>query len=357
MKCLSIILLFSILLSCTPSRNEIHDIACETGIPLIQLAYSMGDRTTYMEISTNESSPAREDCSTVFQAASLSKPVFAYIVLRMADRGEIDLDTPLYTYTGIEKFEDPALARKLTARMVLSHATGLPNWAASPSSPEWPGTSVSFLFTPDSAFSYSGEGYAFLQRAVEAIQGKGLEEIALAEVFIPLGMNTSSYVWRDDYDSLAVSGFTREGENRGKGNFPRANSAYTLRTTAPDYMKFLQALSRGTGLGKKSREEMFHPRVKAARYAQRRRDCDEYIFWGLGLGIEKHPELGEVAFHWGDNGTFKSLFLMVPQTGHSPQRILVYFTNSEKGHDVINRISSLFLKNTTTLTIQNWVLE
>lgn len=80
-----------------------------------------------MEISTDEESPAREDCSTVFQAASLSKPVFAYIVLRMADRGEIDLDTPLYKYIGIEKFDNQEYARQLTARIVLSHATGLLN--------------------------------------------------------------------------------------------------------------------------------------------------------------------------------------------------------------------------------------
>ncbi len=102
---------------------------------------------------------------------------------------------------------------------------------------------------------------------------------------------------------------------------------------------------------------MFHPCIKATRYVQRLRECDEHIFWGLGLGIEKHPELGEVAFHWGDNGNFKSFFLIVPQSGKSHRRILVYFTNSESGHDVINKISLQFLGNTIPLAIQDWVLE
>ena len=196
-----------------------------------------------------------------------------------------------------------------------------------------------------------------MQRAVEQIQGKGLEEIAQQEVFLPLGMVSSSYIWRDDYDSLAVSGFNRDGQDRGKGNFPRANAAYTLRTTASDYMKFLEALSRGTGLGKESRIAIFTPVVQAVRYAGKPRDCDQRIFWGLGVGIEKHQKLGEVVFHWGDNGTFRSLFLVVPAKGLQPKRILVYFTNSQAGHDVISDITSLFFNNKEPLAIDQWVNE
>lgn len=70
-----------------------------------------------------------------------------------------------------------------------------------------------------------------------------------------------------------------------------------------------------------------------------------HIFWGLGLGIERHPELGEVAFHRGDNGLFKALFLIVPENHLDRQRILVYFTNSEAEHDIIEKISGLFLRN------------
>ncbi|HOZ19722.1 MAG: D-alanyl-D-alanine carboxypeptidase precursor [Bacteroidetes bacterium ADurb.Bin139] len=350
------ILLIAVISSCTPDyHDKIFDIAREAGIPLIQVAYSKGNAHVGYEISTVPEITPRKDNNTVFQAASLSKTVFAYIVMRMSDRGEIDLDRPLAEYADIERFDDKKLARRLTARMVLSHRTGLPNWAVSPGSPEWPEAPIVFKFRPDSAFSYSGEGYAFLQRAVEQIQGKRLEEIAQHEVFLPLGMGSSSYAWRDDYDTLAVNGFNRDGEDRGKGNFPRANAAYTLRTTAEDYIKFLEALSQGNGFGPKSREAMFHSEVQAVRYAERPRECDAHIFWGLGLGIEKHPELGEVAFHWGDNGAFRSLFLIVPKRGLQPKRILVYFTNSQAGHDIIHEISSLFLENREPLAIHEWV--
>nr|HPK30064.1 serine hydrolase domain-containing protein [Bacteroidales bacterium] len=54
--------------------------------------------------------------SAIFQAASLSKPIFAYIVMKMVDRGEIDLDTPICKYTDMERFEDKEMAATLTPR-------------------------------------------------------------------------------------------------------------------------------------------------------------------------------------------------------------------------------------------------
>lgn len=327
------------------SQESIKEIAAEAGIPLIQVAYSNGRKVVLYEDSA------------VFQAASLSKPVFAYIVMKMAHRGEIDLDAPLANYTDVLRFENRDYASKLTARVVLSHKSGLPNWAVSPSSSEWPDSKIAFKFRPDSAFSYSGEAFAFLQRAVENIKGKGLEEIATEEVFKPLGMASTSYLWLEKYDTLAAAGFTREGVNRGPGSFPRANSAYTLRTTAADYMKFLIALNDGRGIGKRLRNEMFSPVVNAVRYPERPRECDKTIFWGLGIGIEKHVELGSVAFHWGDNGNFKAFFLIVPKSKEHQQRILVYFTNSAAGHDIINKITTHILGNKEGLAIHDWVLK
>ena len=353
---LSIAALFLIVFQ-AESKERIKNIASDAGIPLIQIAFTNGRSIVNYEVSSNDSIKSRIDHASVFQAASLSKPVFAYIVMKMAHRGEINLDEPLVNYTDAGRFVDKEYAAKLTARVVLSHKSGLPNWAVSPSSSEWPDSKISFKFRPDSAFSYSGEAFAFLQRAVENIKGKGLEEIAKEEVFKPLGMNSTSYIWLERFDTLAVSGYTREGVNRGPGKFPRANSAYTLRTTASDYMKFLLALSDGKGIGKRLRNEIFTPVVNASRYPDRPRECDKTIFWGLGLGIEKNPELGNVAFHWGDNGNFKALFLIVPKFKNHQQRILVYFTNSAAGHDIINKITAHFLGNKEEIAIHDWVLK
>jgi Beta-lactamase class C and other penicillin binding proteins len=333
---------------------ETTRIASEAKIPLIQFEFGNGNHTISFESSQNDTIVASGDENTIFQAASLSKPIFAYIVLRMYDRGEIGLDTPICEYTDIDRFVNKEWAQVLTPRIVLSHKTGLPNWAVSPSSEEWPTAPIEFAFRPDSAFGYSGEGYAFLQRAVEKIKGRSLQQIAEEEVFIPFGMELSSYGWRDIYDKIAANGYDNSGENRGKGRHPRENSAYTLRTTAHEYSLFIRrGLIEGVGLKPESHRLMLTPQVDAIRYSNRHRESDNYIDWGLGVGIEHNSELGEIYYHWGDNGNFKALFVIVPKEN----KYLTYFTNSTFGHNIIDQITPLYFGNAEPLKLSAWISE
>ena len=319
------------------------------GIPVMQYDYfsPQGDLHGFVCAQDTVFDIAQPiDEQSIFQAASLSKPVFAYIVMRMVDRGEIDLDTPVAEYTDIDRFDDKEMARRITPRIVLSHQTGLPNWATSPSSDEWPSSRISFKYPVDSCFAYSGEGYAFLQRAVEAIQGAPLDEVARREVFDPFDMPTTSYAWQPAYDSIALVGFNRDGENRGQGRHPRANSAYTLRTNATEYARFVRrGLLEGEGLSKASHREMFTHQVHAQRYAYEPRACDSTVFWCLGFGAVNE----DFYWHWGDNGNFKALWLLHPATGEG----FVYFTNRATGHDLLDP----FLKELTgeDLPLNDWI--
>lgn len=336
------------------TSDSIVKIISAHHIPLIQVAGKIDGETFFSQVANDEFYPSKTELpdTAIFQAASLSKVVFAYIVMRLADRGEIDLDKPLYLYTDIDRFADKVNARKLTAKIVLTHRTGLPNWSASPSSTKWPTSTIKFTHAVDSCFGYSGEGFAFLQRAVEAIKGKSIDEIAKEEVFGPLGMNHSSYEWKDCYDTLAVDGFNAKGENKGKGKHPRANVGYTLRSCAGDYAKFLDALLNGTGLSPKTAELMFTPSTgNAVRYTGKHRECDNHIAWAMGLGTEHSPELGKVLWHWGNNGTFKALFVLLPER----DSYLVYFTNSNHGHDIINDITALYFKNNNPFVLNEWI--
>src|SRR5262245_62179729 len=85
------------------------------------------------------------DAATVFEAASLSKPVFAYAVLRLVDRGVLELDRPLGEWAP----DLPGPERDITPRQVLSHVTGLTNEPRS-------GAPLNRLFAPGTRFSYSG---------------------------------------------------------------------------------------------------------------------------------------------------------------------------------------------------------
>ncbi|MBR5398352.1 MAG: beta-lactamase family protein [Bacteroidales bacterium] len=344
----------------------------EHNIPMIQVKYTAPGDSVYCQVgvtpwstekpvaidstefSYRETGKADYEKDAVFQAASLSKVVFAYTVLKMYDKGEIDIDRPLYEYTDIDRFVDKDMAKKLTARLILMHRSGIDDWAASPSSDAWPTAPINFTFPVDSIFGYSGEGYAFLQRAVEAIKGKDIQSIAKEYVFEPLDMPLSSYEWIPEFEGITTASVKRNGESQGVRQFPRQNVAYTLRTNAIDYTKFLKAIMNGTGLSAESHALMITPcSGLATQFPPKVRPIDEKktIFWGLGIGIEENPHYGRVLWHWGDNGNTKALFIILP----AQKKTLVYFANSGAGHEIANRVLNLFLGDKTPFDIEDWI--
>ena len=131
--------------------------------------------------------------------------MFAYAVLRLADAGVLDLDRPLYDYLPIPDANNPRMKR-VTARHVLSHTSGLPNWRQqlSPLEP---------AADPGKEFSYSGEAYFYLQRVVEALSGKPFGRLMREQVLDPLDMKQSSYVWQPEFESRMAAGYDGQ-ENR-----------------------------------------------------------------------------------------------------------------------------------------------
>lgn len=351
-------------------ENAIQELIVKDSIPMIDLVfYSNGESVHIQKVNPAVYAEDEAGRTHVFQAASLSKVIFSYIVMQMVENGEIDLNTPLCKYTDIDRFEaagdstNTRRAKKLTAAMVLNHRTGLTNWATGPSSDEWPTSTIRFSVEPDSCYGYSGEGMAFLQRAVESIKGKSIDEIAKEQVFDPLGMEHTAYCWLDEYDSLAVDGYKGDFENRGQGRHPRSNVAYTLRTNATDYAKFLTAIAQryyvapgdgkaAEGLSEAGYELFLTPNPdKAKRYWDEERDCDSSMFWCNGIGLEQNANQGKVYWHWGDNGSFKALFMYVP----AKDEFFIYFTNSSHGHDIVSDVTRLFFKDDQPFAVDNWI--
>ena len=247
---------------------------------------------------------------TLFSAASLSKPVFAYIVLRLVDRGVIDLDKPLYTYGfPYDRIDKDPRSKLITARMVLDHTTGLPNWG---------GTPLNFLFTPGEKFNYSGEGYVYLQRVVEHVTGKSLEELAQQEVFVPLKMEHSTFRWRPILANQLVTG-KLETDEPITWDLPSENAASSLLTTAHDYAKFMVALMNGVGLKQATFRQMWSPQVAVP-------EMGPGISFGLGWGLEQIGA-SKYIYHGGNNVAFKGAAIACSEKREG----LVYLTNSEGG--------------------------
>ena len=272
------------------------------------------------------------DEATVFEAASLSKPVFAYAVLKLVERGKLDLDAPLAKHLPTPVVENDERLKLVTARMVLSHRTGFPNWRPR-------GQPLKIHFAPGERFSYSGEGYVYLQKVVEQLTGEPLDAFVRRTVFAPLGMNSSSYVWRDEYESAKAHAHDEAGEVAGRNKPPEANAAASLQTTAQDYARFVAAVMRGEGLKGATAREMLRAQVKVD---ERCRVCvnsegaprpSQSVAWGLGWGLQRTAD-GETFWHWGDNGNTKAYVVASKQ-----KRLgLVFFANGANGLSVVHEI-------------------
>jgi len=177
-----------------------------SSVPGLALGVVEGGRVWTRGFGKAVEDPA-EDASaeTLFEGASLGKPLFAYGVLRLVDAKVLDLDRPLYQYLPIPDADNDRM-RRVTPRHVLSHTTGLPNWRQQPGP-------LAPAFEPGQKFSYSGEGYFYLQRVVEAVTGKPFNRFMREQVLDPLGMKQSSYVWRPDFESRMAAGYDGQ-ENR-----------------------------------------------------------------------------------------------------------------------------------------------
>jgi CubicO group peptidase (beta-lactamase class C family) len=313
-------------------QKDIPALMEKAVVPGLSIAVIRGGETVWTGNFGVRSEDTKQPVTslTCFNVGSLSKPVFAYGVLKLVDAGKLKLDEPLAPYLPKEFTASDPRFNQITARLVLSHRTGFPNWPGD-------GKPLAIHFTPGERFSYSGAGMVFLQKAVEKITGKMLNDYMQEAVFAPLGMKHSSYVWNQSYEVAIGHGIAGTPVDLWKAD--EANAAASLETTAEDYAIFLDAVLQGKGLHADTLRDMEAPQIAVDPACS---NCVEgtpsgklstSIFWGLGFGIEQTAE-GESLWHWGDNGVFKAFFVVRPATKSG----VVYVTNSENGLSISRQI-------------------
>jgi CubicO group peptidase (beta-lactamase class C family) len=224
-------------------------------------------------------SPLSVDEDTVFDAASLSKPVFGHVVLQLADQGVLSLDAPLADYLPGYMPADER-ASSITAKQVLSHSAGLPNWR----NDDLP---LKTYFAPGERFSYSGEGFLYLQKATEALTGEKLHDLAERLVLQPFGMTRSRFVWDWRFDQNCATPHDDFGRPRVSWKPGEGNAAATLQTTAADYARFLLHVMNGSRLQPETSQLWLRPHIEV-RHARpvslepEVEDVSTGVTWRLG---------------------------------------------------------------------------
>jgi CubicO group peptidase (beta-lactamase class C family) len=268
------------------------------------------------------------DTQTVFDVASLSKPVVAWAALQLADAGVLDLDEPVCHYAHRIVPDDPASAL-VTARHLLSHTSGLQNIRRKDEA-------LRIDFLPGARASYSSTGFNYLQAAMESRTAEPLEATMQRLVFEPLGMGSSSFKWQERFAGN-VARPHESGKPQDK-HFPQvASASYSLQTTAGDYCAFVSAVLGGDRLKASTWKDSLTaraglPKGAATHLEDMPPDTEAEVGWGLGWGVERNAG---TFFQWGKMDGVRAFVIgsTIKQAG------LVLLTNSNTGLRLVEEIT------------------
>jgi len=257
--------------------------------------------------------------NTIFNVASMTKPVVAMLTLKLVEAGQWDLDEPLFHYWVDPDVADDPLHEKLTTRHVLRHQTGFPNW-------RWmhPTKRLTFDFEPGTDYHYSGEGFVYLQHALENKFQRSLVQLSDSVLFGPLGMKDTRYYWDENMDE---SRFAFWHDNEGNLHEPATSkergvsAGGSLLTTVEDYCRFGIDVMNGAGLSADLFNDMISTQVS----------LKEHYGQGLGWGVVRDLPEGEYALeHYGSDRGVKAQAVFLPKS----KRGLVVLTNGDSGRNV-----------------------
>ena len=323
-------------------RRKVLDIIRRADVPSFQVTMiSPLDKLSFCVVNDEfYAAPARQqevrpiDMSSMYQACSISKVPLSYFAVKMAQDGRLDLDRPLCEYNPdilghFELKKDRELAKRVTARMVLTHISGLPNKGY---------VKMSFLAEPGKRFIYSGVGMFILQETLERLKGRTLDVFSKEELFDRLGMAHSNYLWQKEFEQLAVYGFRKRGPQRDTAWTIRCNAAYSLRTSSEEFTKFLQWFLRGADLTPEWQRSMFTEYVQVP--PKEGVPGESRLFRSLGWVTEDSDEFGKIRFHGGNNVAYKGMAIMIPERHVT----LCYFFNGDTRYNLHGPLTDLFLK-------------
>jgi CubicO group peptidase (beta-lactamase class C family) len=286
--------------------------------------------------------PLRPD--TVVYAASLTKALFAYLVMQLVDEKIIDLDTPIERYLPkplpqYEKYKELAADeryKQITLRMLLSHTAGFPNFRFLNEDGK-----LDIKFTPGTRYAYSGEGINLLQFVIEAKTGKSIADMMDERIFKPFGMKQTSMTWQPRFEADYAFGYDESGKSLGHNKRTGVRAAGSMDTTLADYARFIEAVMQGKALSRRGKGEMLRPQIEIRSKAQfptlRNEFTDEnhaiHLAYGLGWGLFTTP-CGKAFFKEGHDDGWENHVVVFPEK----KIAILLLSNSSNGDSIFKEL-------------------
>jgi CubicO group peptidase (beta-lactamase class C family) len=326
-------------------------------VPGVGIAIINDGETAFLKaygIRDKENSrPLTED--SVMAAASLTKVVFAYLVMQLVEEKRLDLDKPVYQYLPKPLPEYPAYKdladdprhKQITARMLLSHTSGFPNLRHLNKDQK-----LNINFEPGSRYAYSGEGIMLLQLAVETVTRRPVQELMRDRVFQPLEMTRSSMTWESRFKDDVALPYNEDARSLGPPEQrAKAAAAGSMLTTLRDFTSFMRAVINCRSLRKETRDLMLSPQIpilskhQFPTLATETTEANKLIrlSYGLGWGLYWTP-YGKGFFKEGHLDGFQNYTVCFDDSKTG----IVIMTNSSNGEGIYQELLETLLKNTFT---------
>ena len=306
------------------------------GVPAVGVAYIADGRVQWSAVYGEQAPGVPATSKTLFNIASMMKPVTAEMVLRLASKQSLSLDERMSDH-----WIDPDIANDprnllLTPRIALQHRTGFPNWRR-----ETNGT-LAFRFDPGTATGYSGEEYDYVARFVEKKTRRDFVTLAEELVFVPTGMTGATFAPKGELKSLIAHPKGPAGE-WGPPDFSAPwSAADNLYSTVDGYARFVAAVMSNTGVSSTiaaTRHDVVDNQIRGGCPLPPEH-CPRSVGFGLGWEVLDYGS-DQVIRHTGSDWGEKAIGYFVPARGVG----VVIFTNGANGNKVIRDISALLFNH------------
>lgn len=298
------------------------------GVPGLAIAYVHGGEVAWTRVYGEQAEGVPATDATLYNVASLTKPLFAELVLRLAAAGRLSLDEPMSPY-----WTDPDLAadprhRAFTPRLALSHQLGFTNWRR-----ETEGV-LRIGFEPGTQFRYSGEGYEYARRFVQNRVGASIDSLARQYIFRPAGMRETAFTRQPWFTGRMAIPKGPEGRWGDPSVDDTANAADDIHTTVADYGRFVASVMQGDRLpaALAAQRDSIHQEGVERCDSAKVPLCPVRIGYGLGWTVFEYADPSQnVLWHTGGDWGEKSIVFYWPARREG----VVILANGANGFNVI----------------------
>lgn len=309
-------------------RTETNRWLKQKQIPAVGIGYIengiIKSVSVFGELEEGVSAPK----NTIWNVASLTKPIISLLTLKLINNGDWNLDDPIYKYWVDPDVKNDDRHKTLTTRHILSHQTGFSNWRWSDEESQ----KLQFNFDPGTQYQYSGEGFEYLKKAIENKFELSIEKLVDSLIFKPLTMMDTRFCWDQKMDeSRFAKWFDSKGNQYETFKGIEASAADDLLTTVEDYSKFITYVINGAGISKKLYKDMVFEQVK----------INDYQHMGLGWWVDENINSNNdyALVHGGDDIGVHTIVFLIPKTKQG----LLIFTNSDNGTEIFEEILLIYL--------------